>query len=102
MLFIFLHNIIVSFNQEITNKEKYPDVWIVPVKAGIEYMKNPLTHEQLMELGKSDDSPFGCQSIEDKTGIYDSTKNRCGSGQSCKLVNLIKIYIRLNVFLSSL
>merc|ERR1712212_505583 len=72
------------FLDEITNKEKYPDVWIVPVKAGIDYMKNPLSQQQLMDLGKSDESPFGCQAIEDKTGIYDSTKNRCGNAQSCK------------------
>jgi len=72
------------FLDEITNKEKYPDVWIVPVKAGIDYMRNPLSHQQLMDLGKSDDSPFGCQSIEDKTGIYDAKQNRCGNAQSCK------------------
>merc|ERR1711872_1150847 len=72
------------FLDEITNKEKYPDVWIVPVKAGIDYMRNPLSQSQLMDLGKSDDSPFGCQSIEDKTGIYDAKQNRCGNAQSCK------------------
>merc|ERR1712126_74497 len=62
------------FLDEITNKEKYPDVWIVPVKAGIDYMRNPLSHQQLMDLGKSDDSPFGCQSIEIKQGSM--TQNR--------------------------
>jgi len=72
------------FLDQITNKEKYPDVWIVPVKAGIDYMRNPLSQQQLVELGKSDESPFGCQAIEDKTGIYDSTKNRCGNAQACK------------------
>ena len=54
------------------------------MKAGIDYMRNPLSQQQLVDLGKSDESPFGCQAIEDKTGIYDSTKNRCGNAQACK------------------
>lgn len=70
--------------KEITDKEKYPDVWIVPINAGLKYMQNPMNQAQLVELGKSDESPFGCQSIEDKTGVYDSTKNRCGNAQSCR------------------
>jgi len=35
-----------------------PDVWIVPIKDGIEYMKNPQTNQQLLDQGK--DSVFGC------------------------------------------
>jgi len=72
------------FLDEITDKAKYPDVWIVPVKSGLQYMQNPIDQAKLTELGKSDESPFGCQSIEDRTGVYDSTKNRCGNSQSCK------------------
>jgi len=74
------------FLDEITDKEKYPDVWIVPINAGLKYMQNPMNQAQLVELGKSDESPFGCQSIEDKTGVYDSTKNRCGNAQSCRFI----------------
>jgi len=69
------------FLQEIT---KYDDVWIIPIKDGLRYIQNPLTNDQLKELGKSDDSPFGCTSIEEATGIYDKTKNRCGNPQSCR------------------
>ena len=34
--------------QEISS---YDDVWIVPVKAGLDYMKNPLSNEQLIAAG---------------------------------------------------
>ena len=35
-------------HQEISS---YEDVWIVPVKAGLDYMKNPLSNEQLLAAG---------------------------------------------------
>ena len=34
--------------QEISS---YDDVWIVPVKAGLDYMENPLSNEQLIAAG---------------------------------------------------
>lgn len=37
----------IQFLKTITNKNKYQDVWIVPVSAGIEYMKNPVPKQQL-------------------------------------------------------
>jgi hypothetical protein len=48
----------------------YDDVWVVPVKSGIEYMKNPLPNEELEfyeEFGCSDwpiadcDAPRRCR-----------------------------------------
>lgn len=74
----------VQFLEEITDNEKYPDVWVVPVKEGIEYMKGPMPQNVLEMMGKSDMSPFGCQSIEDQTDQYDSKKFRCGNSQNCK------------------
>ena len=37
--------------------------------------------ELLMNLGKKDSSPFGCESIEAGTGKY--AGNPCGSGKLC-------------------
>ena len=71
----------VSF-QEITNSTKYPDVFVVPVEAGIRYMQNPLPMQVLENYGKDDRNPFGCQSIEDQTGQY--AEHHCGGSQSCK------------------
>jgi len=78
------------FIEEISDNEKYPDVWIVPIRAGIDYMQHvdaegrTLSNEDLIALGKSNESPFGCQDIEEKTGKYDEMKNRCGTPQSCR------------------
>jgi len=73
------------FLEEITNNDKYPDVYIVPVIDGLKYMRNPLPNQLLNIYGKDDTkSPFGCSSIEDQTGKYDHTKFRCGGGQSCR------------------
>jgi len=74
----------VQFLKALTDTTKFPDVWIVPVIDGLEYMKAPLPHQVLMSLGKNDASPFGCTSIEEETGIYDSKLFRCGNPQSCK------------------
>ena len=68
--------------QEITNSTKYPDVFVVPIEAGIKYMQNPLPMAVLDNYGKDDRSPFGCQSIEDQTGKYE--EHRCGGSQSCQ------------------
>ena len=35
-------------SQEIST---YDDVWIVPVKDGLEYMKNPVSNEELISAG---------------------------------------------------
>merc|ERR1719186_490519 len=35
------------------------DVWIVPIREGIEYVKAPMSHEDLLAAGKN--SVFGCQ-----------------------------------------
>ena len=70
------------FLDEITNSTKYPDVFIVPIEAGIKYMQNPLPMAVLDNYGKDDRSPFGCQSIEDQTGKYE--EHRCGGSQSCQ------------------
>merc|ERR1712038_1408565 len=58
-----------KFIQEIAS---YPDVWIVPVQAGIDYMQDlffdsNFSNEQLIELGK-DKGPFACADIENQTG----------------------------------
>merc|ERR1719357_1319820 len=52
------------FLEEITDNSKYKDVYIVPISAGIEYMKNPAPSVVLANWGKADISPFGCESIE--------------------------------------
>ena len=36
----------------------YDDVWIVPVRAGIEYMKNPVPKDELDFF-----EPFGCSDL---------------------------------------
>jgi len=76
------------FLEEIADNDAYPDVWIVPVSAGIDYMEahdhgNSMSNEQLIAAGKGS-GPFACQDIEDRTGKYDPHKNRCGPSQSCK------------------
>jgi len=43
----------------------YDDVWIVPVKAGIEYMKNPVPKDELDFF-----EPFGCFDLPEFTCIY--------------------------------
>lgn len=70
------------FLDEITNNEKYPDVFIVPIKDGLRYMEKPMPIQVLTQMGKSDSSPFGCQSIEDQSGKYEEF--RCGGAQSCR------------------
>jgi len=70
------------FLDEITDNAKYPDVFIVPVKAGIEYMKKQAPMPVLTQWGKKDISPFGCESIEAQSGKYSEWK--CGGGQSCR------------------
>eukprot|EP00092_Neocalanus_flemingeri_P029883 GFUD01032448.1.p1 GENE.GFUD01032448.1~~GFUD01032448.1.p1 ORF type:complete len:465 (+),score=61.54 GFUD01032448.1:24-1397(+) len=71
------------FLNEITNNAKYPDVFIVPIKDGLEYMKKPVPMQVLNAWGNDDSkSPFGCKSIEDQTGKY--ANFRCGGGQSCR------------------
>ena len=44
-------------------------------------MDAPMDSELLMNLGKKDSSPFGCESIEAGTGKY--AGNPCGSGKMC-------------------
>ena len=66
----------------------YPDVWIVPVQSGIDYMQDlffdsNFSNEQLIELGK-DKGPFACADIENQTGKYDKSQNRCGPAKSCR------------------
>merc|ERR1711892_544768 len=70
------------FIEEITNADKYPDVFIVPIEAGLEYMKKPLPMQVLQNWGKQDNSPFGCEAIEAQSGKY--ANFRCGGGQSCR------------------
>jgi len=73
------------FIQEISS---YEDVWIVPVKAGLDYMRNPLSNEQLIAAGKTS-GPFACSDIEEQTGKYGSNENKCGNAKSCRYeVNL--------------
>ena len=69
------------FIAEITNATKYPDVYIVPVEAGLRYMQAPMDKETIAALGKKDTSPFGCEAIEAQSGKY--AANPCGSGQLC-------------------
>ena len=56
------------FVEEIT---KLSDVWIVPVISGIEYMKNPVTQEELLAGGL--DEYFGCSNFPDE----DCTPQSC-------------------------
>jgi len=78
------------FIAEITNSTAYPDVYIVPVEAGLRWMNAPMDSELLMNLGKKDSSPFGCESIEadPQTGIY--AGNPCGSGKLCGPYKVVK------------
>jgi len=64
------------------------DVWIVPVKSGLDYMQyNDLdfsySNDDLIALGKNR-GPFACDDIENQTGKYDHGKNRCGPSKACK------------------
>ena len=69
------------FIEEITNSTKYPDVYIVPVEAGLRYMQAPMDKETIAALGKKDTSPFGCEAIEAQSGKY--AANPCGAAQLC-------------------
>ena len=65
-------------------------MWIVPIEAGLEYMKTlffgaNLSNEQLKDQGK-DNGPFACSDIENMTGKYDKTINRCGPAKSCRFI----------------
>jgi len=78
-----------KFIQEIAS---YPDVWIVPVQSGIDYMQDlffdsNFSNEQLIELGK-DKGPFACADIENQTGKYEKSQNRCGPAKSCRFPNV--------------
>merc|ERR550532_2096338 len=55
----------------------------LPVKAGLDYMKTPLSNEQLLAAGKTS-GPFACSDIEEQTGKYGSTETKCGNARSCK------------------
>ena len=73
----------------------YDDVWIVPIEAGLDYMKTiafdaNLSNEQLKAQGK-DNGPFACKDIEEKTGKYDKSFNRCGPSKSCRLADIIPL-----------
>merc|ERR1719420_1833294 len=61
-----------KFLDEITDNEKYPDVFIVDVKSGIEYMKRQLPMQIINNYGKGDHSPL----------VVRLLKNRVGSMQS--------------------
>merc|ERR1719490_702039 len=78
-----------KFIQEIAS---YDDVWIVPVESGLEYMRSlffgaNLSNEQLIAQGK-DNGPFACADIENQTGKYEKTRNRCGPAKSCRFPNV--------------
>jgi len=70
-----------GYKMFLDNITQYDDVYIVPIEAGIEYMKNPLPMQVLENYGKSDKSPFGCEAIEAQSGKYADYK--CGGSQSC-------------------
>merc|ERR1719481_683139 len=50
--------------------------------TGIRYMQSPMPLEVIINQGKKDTTPFGCEAIENQDAPYDS--NQCGTGQSCK------------------
>ena len=60
-----------KFLKEITDLE---DVWVVPVSAGIEYMKDPKTNQQLID---GELPAFGCKNFPPED---------CISPQNCKYV----------------
>jgi len=70
------------FIQEITNNTKYPDVFIVPVEAGIKYMQSPMPLEVIINQGQKDTTPFGCTAINNQDAPYNT--HLCGTGQSCR------------------
>merc|ERR1711976_713859 len=70
------------FIEEITNTDKYPDVFIVPIEKGIEYMQSPMPLEVILNQGQKDTTPFGCTAINNQDAPYD--QNLCGTGMSCK------------------
>ena len=51
----------------------YDDVWVVPVRAGIEYMKNPVPKDELDFY-----EPFGC---------FDLPEYTCFSPRDCRSVS---------------
>jgi len=81
-----------GYKQFIAEIASYDDVWIVPIEAGLDYMKTiafgaNLSNEQLKAQGK-DNGPFACKDIEEKTGKYDKSFNRCGPSKSCRFPNV--------------
>ena len=76
----------------------YDDVWIVPIEAGLEYMKTTffganLSNEQLKAQGK-ENGPFACADIEEQTGKYEKTRNRCGPAKSCRYYPMEFFFVR--------
>jgi len=72
-----------KFIEEIAS---YNDTWILPVKAGIDYMQyNDLqfdySNDDLIAMGKTR-GPFACDDIENQTGKY--AKSQCGAPKTCR------------------
>ena len=64
----------LMFLDEIADNTKYPDVWILPVHAGIEYMKDPKSNDDIINNGYG---PFDA-TCEENLPVYD-----CDSPVSC-------------------
>ena len=64
----------LMFLDEIADNDKYPDVWILPVRAGIEYMKDPKSNDDIINNGYA---PFDA-TCEENWPAYD-----CDSPVSC-------------------
>jgi len=60
-----------GYKQFLKDILELPNVWVVPIRDGIEYMKDPKTNDELLAQGK--DSVFGCNFIQEK-----DYKRSCG------------------------
>ena len=66
----------------------YDDVWIVPVRAGIEFMKNPVPKDELDFF-----EPFGC---------YDLPEFTCFSPRDCRSEKNTMIIVYFGPLLSGI
>jgi len=65
----------------LTEITSYDDVWVVPISAGIEYMKDPKTNQQLID---GELPAFGCKNFPAPD---------CISPQNCKYVKNIHLIL---------
>lgn len=83
----------LRFLEEIADNDNYPDVWILPIRAGIDYRKDPKSNDDIINNGYA---PFDA-TCEENWPAYN-----CDSPVSCLYedvvnedINLSSIYMKI-------